>query len=315
MKADRILIVGANGQIGTALLPLLQDVYGADNVIASDIKEPADVGGIFEKLDATDAVALQQIITKHAITQIYHLAAVLSAKAEADPIWAWNINMQTLLNILEAGRQNGLTKIFIPSSIAVFGKSAPAINTPQELYLDPSTVYGVSKVAAENWINYYFQRYGLDIRSLRYPGVISYQSMAGGGTTDYAVDMYHKAIAGEDYTCFLSKDTMLPMIYITDALRATLELMEAPAKNITIRSSYNLAGISFTPYELYESIITLAPDFKCAYKPDFRQAIADSWPKSINDSAARDDWGWLPEFSLERMTEDMFLHLSEIYQR
>lgn len=315
MKSDIVLIIGANGQIGTALLPLLQDVYGVRNVIASDLTLPVEVNGVFEKIDATDANSLQAVVDKYKVTQIYHLAAVLSAKAETNPIWAWNINMQTLLNILEVGRQNELSKIFIPSSIAVFGKSAPAINTPQKLYLDPSTVYGVSKVAAENWINYYYERYKLDVRSLRYPGVISYQSLPGGGTTDYAVDMYHKAVAGEEYTCFLSKDTMLPMIYITDALRATLELMEAPEENISIRSSYNLAGISFTPAELAESIRAQAPDFICNYAPDFRQDIADSWPKSINDSVAREDWHWKPEYNLNRMTEDMFMHLSAVHQK
>lgn len=315
MKSDIVLIIGANGQIGTALLPLLQDVYGVRNVIASDLTLPVEVNGVFEKIDATDANSLQAVVDKYKVTQIYHLAAVLSAKAETNPIWAWNINMQTLLNILEVGRQNELSKMFIPSSIAVFGKSAPAINTPQKLYLDPSTVYGVSKVTAENWINYYYERYKLDVRSLRYPGVISYQSLPGGGTTDYAVDMYHKAVAGEEYTCFLSKDTMLPMIYIADALRATLELMEAPEENISIRSSYNLAGISFTPAELAESIRAQAPDFICKYVPDFRQDIADSWPKSINDSVAREDWNWKPEYNLERMTEDMFMHLSAVHQK
>ncbi|WP_423147208.1 NAD-dependent epimerase/dehydratase family protein [Rubrolithibacter danxiaensis] len=312
MEKEAILVIGANGQIGTALYPKLQEVYGAENVVASDLRSSFEGNGQFEQLDATDFQSLSKIVSKYKVTQIYHLAAVLSAKAEADPIWAWNLNIQTLLNILEAGKQFKLKKLFIPSSIAVFGENAPAENTPQITYLDPSTVYGISKVATENWMHYYYSRFNVDVRSLRYPGVISYQSMPGGGTTDYAVDMYHKATSNEKYTCFLSPDTRLPMIYIDDVLRATLELMEAPAEKIKVRSSYNLAGLSFTPAELYESLKSYYPDFSCEYAPDFRQDIAASWPKTIDDSSARQDWGWEPEFNLEKMTRDMVKHLSAI---
>jgi len=312
MKHDVILIIGANGQIGSALLPMLQNIHGFNHVVASDLTFPEKPNGIFEKLDASDIRSLAEIIKKYQVTQIYHLAAILSAKAEADPVWAWNLNMRTLLNVLEAARQFSLDKIFIPSSIAVFGKGAPADDTPQKVYLDPSTVYGISKVAAENWMYYYHYRYSLDIRSLRYPGVISYQSMPGGGTTDYAVDMYHKAAAGERYTCFLSSDTRLPMIYIGDALRAAMELMAAAADRIRIRSSYNLKGLSFTPEELYKSIKEHIPEFICEYSPDFRQTIARSWPRSIDDSCAREDWGWKPEFDLSRITVEMIRRMSVI---
>ena len=314
MKNDTILVIGAGGQIGTALLPKLREVYGSSNVIAADLKEPSGETPMFEKLDAGDRDSLNKVISKYEITQIYHLAAVLSAKAESDPLRAWNINTGTVLNVLEAARQLKLDKLFIPSSIAVFGPGAPRVNTPQFTYLEPSSVYGVSKVATENWCSYYHSRYGLDVRSLRYPGVISYQSLPGGGTTDYAVEMYHKAAAEEKYTCFLRDDTALPMIYIEDALRATLELMEAEASKITVRTSYNLAGLTFTPRELLEAIQTFFPSFECDFVPDFRQAIADSWPASIDDSPARNDWGWKPEYSLSRITEDMVSRLSAHYQ-
>jgi nucleoside-diphosphate-sugar epimerase len=238
---------------------------------------------------------------------------VLSAKGETDPLWAWNLNMQTLLNVLEVGRTFNLYKIFVPSSIAAFGEHAPKEETPQSAVLDPATVYGISKVAAENWSVYYHKRYGLDVRSLRYPGVISYQSMPGGGTTDYAVAIYHEAVQGHNFECFLSADTRLPMIYMDDALRATLELMEAPTANISVRTSYNLAGMSFTPAELTASIRHYFPDFRVTYTPDFRQAIADSWPQSIDDSVARKDWAWRPAFDLPKMTHEMITHLSELY--
>lgn len=313
MKREVILVVGANGQIGSALLPMLQNIYGLNNVIAADLSFSGKTEGIYEKLDAGDPRLLEEIIKKYSVTQIYHLAAILSAKGEADPIWTWNLNMQTLLNVLEAARKFKLDKVFIPSSIAVFGNSAPAYNTPQKVYLDPSTIYGVSKVAAENWIYYYYHRYNMDIRSLRYPGVISYQSVPGGGTTDYAVDMYHKAASDEECTCFLSSNTRLPMIYINDALRAALELMEAAADRVKIRSSYNLAGLSFTPGELYDSIKEHIPGFRCNYAPDFRQSIADSWPRSIDDSSAREDWGWKPEFDLPMITKEMLDRMSVIH--
>jgi nucleoside-diphosphate-sugar epimerase len=308
---DKILVIGANGQIGTALAPLLEEIYGEGNVIASDINNPVNYTGVFEHLDATKADNLAGVIKKHDITQIYHLAAILSARGEADPVWAWNINMQTLLNVLEASCEFKLDKVFIPSSIAVFGPSSGKVMTQQNAHLEPSTVYGVSKVATENWCSYYHHKYGTDVRSLRYPGVISHQSMPGGGTTDYAVDIFHKAINGEKYTCYLEPDTTLPMIYIDDALRATTELMEAPAENISLGTSYNLAGLSFTPNELYQSIKNIVPSFEIEYLPDFRQAIADSWPGSIDDSVAKQDWEWQPQFDLDRMTRDMFAHLGK----
>lgn len=313
MKHETILVIGANGQIGTALLPRLQNTYGFSNVIATDVRRTGHEEAIFELLDATNASALADLVQRHRITQIYHLAAVLSAKGETDPLWAWNLNMQTLLNVLEVGRTFQLNKIFVPSSIAAFGEHAPKEETPQSSVLDPATVYGISKVAAENWSLYYHKRYGLDVRSLRYPGVISYQSMPGGGTTDYAVAIYHEAVQGRNFECFLAADTRLPMIYMDDALRATLELMEAPVDNITVRTSYNLAGMSFTPAELTTSIQHYFPDFKVTYVPDFRQAIADSWPKSIDDSVARQEWGWKPAFDLPKMTHEMITHLNELY--
>ncbi|MGZ3764863.1 MAG: NAD-dependent epimerase/dehydratase family protein [Mucilaginibacter sp.] len=315
MKSDIILVIGANGQIGTALMPVLQKVYGADNVIASDLFNPVSDNGIFEQLDATNANDLAGIVKKYKVTQIYHLAAILSAKGEADPVWAWNLNMQTLLNVLEAARSFDLQKIFVPSSIAVFGAHAQKEQTQQDTYLDPSTVYGVSKVASENWSVYYNKRFGIDIRSLRYPGVISYQSLPGGGTTDYAVDMYHKAMLYEDYVCYLSSGTRLPMIYIEDALQATINLMEAPADQIKIRSSYNISGLSFTPADLLQAIRVHFPAFNCSFSPDFRQGIADSWPGSIDDTLARRDWGWKPTFDLERMTAAMFAGLSSLLSK
>ncbi len=310
MYTDKILVIGANGQVGTALLPVLQKAFGINNVIGSDLFMPASPCGIFEKLDATNAAGLASICKKHSITQVYHLAAILSAKGEADPVWAWNLNMTTLLNVFEVARSFELKKVFVPSSIAVFGDGAPKERTPQHTYLDPTTVYGVSKVAAENWSAYYHKRYGIDIRSLRYPGVISYQSMPGGGTTDYAVDMFHKAILKENYVCYLGEDTRLPMIYIDDALNATLSLMEAPSHKIKTRSSYNLSGVSFTPGELAKAINVHFRDFRCDFVPDFRQSIADSWPQSIDDGDVRKDWDWKPAFDLERMTVAMFSQLA-----
>ncbi|MDO3629043.1 NAD-dependent epimerase/dehydratase family protein [Mucilaginibacter sp. BT774] len=308
---DKILVIGANGQIGTALIPFLEEIYGEGNVIASDINNPVNYTGVFEHLDATKADNLSAVIKKHDITQIYHLAAILSARGEADPVWAWNINMQTSLSVLQAAREHKLNKLFIPSSIAVFGPSSGKEMTQQNACLEPSTVYGVSKVATENWCSYYYHKYGIDVRSLRYPGVVSHQSMPGGGTTDYAVDIFHKAINGEKYTCYLKPDTALPMIYIDDALRATIKLMEAPKKKITVRTSYNLAGLSFTPDGLYQNIKNITSSFEMEYQPDFRQAIADSWPGSIDDSIARNDWEWQPEFDLSRMSRDMFFHLAK----
>ena len=309
MKQSRILITGAGGQIGTVLTDALRQAFGADNVLATDLRDLGPQAGPTATLDALNPEALAELVKKWEITQIYHLAAILSATGEKNPLWAWDINMRSLFNVLETARATGIQKVYYPSSIAVFGREAAKFDTPQFEVLIPETVYGISKVAGENWANYYFQRYGLDVRSLRYPGIIGYQSLPGGGTTDYAVDIYHYAVRGEAFTCFLGSDTALPMLYMPDAIRATLELMEAPADKITVRSSYNLAGMSFTPAEIAASIQRQVPEFQIQYAPDFRQAIADSWPASIDDSAARRDWGWKPEYDLDAMTRDMLAHL------
>ncbi len=313
MQQDRILIIGAGGQIGAVLTETLREVYGPDNVIATDLRELGPQNGPVEILNALDPLALEEIVKKWKVSQIYHLAAILSATGEKDPMKAWEINMSSLFNVLEISRQRSLAKVYFPSSIAVFGREASHQMTPQNEVLIPETVYGISKSAGENWANYYFRRYGLDVRSLRYPGIIGYQSMPGGGTTDYAVDIYHYAIQAKPYECFLRHDTALPMLYMPDAIRATLELMEAPANRLSVRTSYNLAGMTFTPEEVAASIKKLMPNFKITYKPDFRQAIADSWPASIDDSAARKDWDWKPQFDLDAMTKDMLHHLAVKY--
>ncbi|NIJ51373.1 NAD-dependent epimerase/dehydratase family protein [Dyadobacter arcticus] len=312
MKSECILVIGANGQIGSVLVEYLREIYGDDNIVASDIRMRDGHNGIFEKLDATDGKAMSAIVKKYKITQIYHLAAILSAKGEQEPLKTWDINMQTYFNVLEAARENKVSKVFYPSSIAVFGDHVDN-KADQFSFLNPATVYGISKAAGENWSNYYFKRYGTDIRSLRYPGIVGYQSMPGGGTTDYAVDIYHKAVKGEDFECFLKSETTLPMIYISDAMDATVRLMEAPAEKLTVRTGYNLAGMSFSPKEIAESIQKTIPDFKVTYKPDFRQAIAESWPAEIDDSQARKDWGWRPAYSLDKMTEEMITQLRKKY--
>jgi len=311
MSKPRILVTGAGGQIGTVLTESLQKRYGPDQIIATDIRPISAPHGIFEHLDIMDQDRLSQLLQDYKITQIYHLVAILSAKGEKNPLRTWQINMDSLFNVLEAARTHEINRIFFPSSIAAFGPSAPAFDTPQLSYLDPTTVYGISKAAAENWCNYYFIKYGLDIRSLRYPGIISYQSAAGGGTTDYAVDIFRAALEKGDFTCFLKADTKLPMIYMEDAVRATMELMECPSEQIKIRTSYNLAGLSFTPAEIASEIQKHLPDFTIQYKPDFRQAIADSWPASIDDSEARKDWGWQPAFDLGKMTAEMLSQLKK----
>lgn len=308
-QSERILLVGAGGQIGTVLTQALRDVYGAGNVLATDLHALSGHDGPTAILDATNRADMVALVQQFKPTQMYHLAAILSATGEKNPMWAWGINMDSLFNVLESARENGVKKVYYPSSIAVFGEQAPPIDTPQYSVLIPTTVYGISKVAGEHWANYYFRRYGLDVRSLRYPGIVGYQSPPGGGTTDYAVDIYHHAAQGKPFTCFLGPDTRLPMLYMDDAIRATLELMEAPANRLTVRTSYNLAGMSFTPAEVAASIQKHMPDFRVTYEPDFRQAIADSWPKSIDDSAARNDWGWNPRFDLDAMTADMLAHL------
>ena len=311
---EKILIVGAGGQIGVELTLALRKVYGDDNVIATDIKAAHPLlkdSGPYAILDAMDAKATHELVKKEGITQIYLLAALLSATGEKDPKRAWDINMQSLLQTLDLGVQEKLTKIYWPSSIAVFGPTTPHQQTPQQTIVEPRTVYGISKYAGELWCQYYNQRWGLDVRSLRYPGLISWKSEPGGGTTDYAVEIYHEALKNKKYTCFLSEDTYLPMMYMDDAIRGTIELMEAPLDKIKTRMAYNLSAMSFSPKEITAAIQKLVPDFTIDYAPDFRQQIADGWPRSIDDAAAREHWGWKPEFDLELMTADMLMHLAE----
>ncbi len=313
MGKDIILITGASGQIGSVLTDELRNKFGAEQVIATDIRQNRTGNGLFEQLDITDSKRLGDIIERYGVSQIYHLVAILSAKGETNPRRTWDINIGGLLNVLDAARDFQLDKVFFPSSIAVFGPLTPRHQTPQHTILNPSTVYGISKQAGELWCSYYHKRYDLDVRSVRYPGIIGHQSMAGGGTTDYAVDIFHEAVKGKDYTCFLSEDTRLPMMYMSDAIRATLQLMEAPADSLRVRSSYNVASLDFTPAELTAAIQKFMPNFKTHYQPDSRQAIADSWPASIDDSIARQDWYWQPNFDLEAMTKDMLWHLSKKY--
>lgn len=310
---DKILIIGACGQLGTELTLKLRELKGTENVIASDLlDDPIDLlkDGPYEKLNIMNKESFDIILNKHGITEAYHLAAILSAKGEQNPHFAWQLNMESLLTVLEAGKDR-LKKIYWPSSIAVFGSNTPKTNTPQDTIMSPSTVYGISKLAGERWCEYYYQNYGVDVRSLRYPGLIGYKAMPGGGTTDYAVDIFHKAIAGEQYKCFLEKDTMLPMMYMDDAVKATIDLMESPVEQVRIRSSYNLAAMSFTPEEIFNEIRKHYPGFTISYEPDFRQKIANSWPESINDEAARADWGWQHRFGLTELVETMITNLKE----
>lgn len=313
MKKETILVVGANGQLGSVLTEALRQRFGRKQVIASDIRMPVGETGIFELLDILDRNQLVRLVRKYRITQIYHLAAILSAKGEQNPKLAWDVNINGLFNVLELARERQL-KLFFPSSIAVFGSHTPRQNTPQETIIHPETVYGISKAAGENWCQYYWLKYGVDVRSLRYPGVIGYESLPGGGTTDYAVEIFHSAVKGEPYPCFLKPDTRLPMIYMPDAIRATLELMDTPREQIQVRTSYNLAGMSFTPAELTSAIREHIPDLEVHYEPDFRQTIAESWTETIDDSLARRDWGWQPAYDLSSMTADMILHLREQYE-
>lgn len=312
MQKENILVIGAGGQIGSVLTASLRDVYGHDYVLATDIRPLDHQTGPSMVLDVMQPAQLAEIVQKNKITQIYHLAAILSATGEKDPQKAWSINMGSLFNVLEVSRSEKVQKVYFPSSIAVFGKEAAPQHTPQHEVLIPETVYGISKAAGENWANYYVKRYGMDIRSIRYPGIIGYQSLPGGGTTDYAVDIYHYAVKKQAFTCFLKENTRLPMMYMADAIRGTLELMDAPAEALTVRTSYNLAGMSFTPKEIFESIKKLMPNFQMTCEPDFRQAIAESWPESIDDSAARADWGWKPHYDLDSMTADMLFHLEVV---
>jgi nucleoside-diphosphate-sugar epimerase len=309
-SSEKILVIGSSGQIGTELTAQLQTIYGAENVVASDIKKPQHFSGEFEELDVLDEKRLGELVAKHKISQVYLLAALLSAKAEKDPQFAWKLNMNSLFNVLDLAKEKKIKKIYWPSSIAVFGPSTPKENVPQFTVMDPTTVYGISKLAGERWCEYYFLKYGVDVRSLRYPGLISYTSPPGGGTTDYAVDIFYKAIESGSFQCFLKEDTVLPMMYMPDALRATIEVMETEAKNIKVRSSYNIAAMSFSPTEIADEIKKKIPSFRITYQPDFRQSIADSWPKSIDDSAAHQDWNWKHKISLNDMVIDMLEHLT-----
>lgn len=311
---DRVLILGAAGQIGTDLVYALREDRGGDAVIAADVKDQNGYlkeSGPFELADVLDAPAIAALVDKYRVKEIYLLAALLSATAEQKPRAAWKLNMEGLFHVLDLAAERKYLRIFWPSSIAVFGPTTPRQFTPQYTVMEPSTVYGISKLAGERWCEYYHQKHGVDVRSIRYPGLISYKALPGGGTTDYAVDIYHQALDKGSYTCFLREDTALPMMYMPDAIRATLELMAADASRIRIRSSYNLAGISFTPAEIGSEIRKSIGDFRLDYAPDFRQAIADSWPASIDDSKAREDWGWNPRYDLGTMTTEMLHHLRE----
>lgn len=316
MITEKILVIGASGQIGVELTLALRRIYGNQNVIASDLREENDLlkgTGPYVSLDVMNKEMLHVQVIRQNITQIYLLAAILSATGEKNPNLAWHLNMQSLLNVLDIAKEEKLHKVYWPSSIAVFGPTSPKQNCPQQTIIEPSTVYGISKYAGEFWCNYYHQRYGVDVRSLRYPGLISYKSAPGGGTTDYAVEIFHAAKEEGRYTSFLSADTYLPMMYMPDAIRATIELMEAPAERIKIRTSYNVAGMSFSPAEIGAAIQQHLPEFSMSYAPDYRQEIANSWPQSIDDSVARMDWGWKEEYDLSRMTADMMknLHIVE----
>ena len=315
MSEDIVLVIGANGQLGSVLIKELQKIHGITNVIASDVYTDPNFEGLFELLDATDMKSIRSIIRKYSVTHIYQLAAILSAKGEQHPLKTWELNIKMMLNVFEVSRNSTVNKVFFPSSIAVYGNKAPLQNSPQSAFLNPATIYGISKAAGENWAQYYFNKYDLDIRSIRFPGVIGYQSMPGGGTTDYAVDIYHSAVKRENYKCFLKADTKLPMVFMEDAIRATIELMQTPKKNIKTRTSYNLGSMSLNPSEIYRAIKKQYPGFEIEFQPDFRQVIADNWPKTIDDKEARNDWGWEPKFNLKSMTSVMLEKLEENYTK
>lgn len=309
MNSTKVLVIGASGQIGSELTIRLRELHGNENVIASDLKpggEELMKSGPFEVADATNQDLIESLIEKHDVTDVYLMAAMLSATAEKMPMKAWNLNMDSLFIILNLAKEKKIKKVFWPSSIAVFGPSTPKTETPQKTVMEPSTVYGISKQTGERWCEYYFNKFGVDVRSLRYPGIISYKTLPGGGTTDYAIEIFHEALKHGKYTSFLSENTNLPMMFMEDAIKATLDIMAAPAENIKVRSSYNLAAMSFTPKELAASISTLMPEFEINYDPDFRQSIADSWPGSIDDSDARKDWGWQHDYDLPELTKAMF---------
>jgi len=307
-KMRRILVTGASGQIGSELTPMLREEYGKGNVVASDIRQPNEsmiLEGPFELLDVTDLNAMKRVVERYSIDSIFHLAALLSASGEQRPQTAWHVNMNGLYNVLETAREMNLTRVFNPSSIAAFGPETPRDMTPQETIMRPRTIYGVTKVSGELLCNYYNQKFGVDVRGIRYPGVISSKTLPGGGTTDYAVEIYYEATKNRRYTCYLREDTTLPMIYMPDCLRAACQLMEAELSKLRHHADYNIAALSFSPAELYAEIKKHIPEFTVDYRPDFRQSIADSWPCSIDDSAAREEWGWKPEFSISAMTTDM----------
>lgn len=312
MKKDKILVIGACGQIGVELTLALRKMYGDANVVASDLREEHELlkgTGPYVSLDVMNKEMLHVLIIRHNITQVYLLAAILSATGEKNPLLAWHINMQSLLNVLDIAKEENIDKVYWPSSIAVFGPNSPMQDTPQHTIIEPTTIYGISKFAGERWCEYYNHRYGVDVRSLRYPGLISYKSAPGGGTTDYAVEIFHEAKEHKQYTSFLSENTYLPMMYMPDAIRATIELMEADASKISVRSAYNLSAMSFSPKEIAAEIKKHIPEFTISYEPDYRQQIADGWPNSMDDSLARADWGWKHEYDLEKMTADMFKNI------
>lgn len=312
--STKILIIGACGQIGTELTHKLRTIYGTQNVIASDIRKlNTDVvnSGPFEVVNALDFNQIEHIVEQYKIDEVYLMAALLSATAEKNPAFAWDLNMNSLFHVLNLAKAKKIKKVFWPSSIAVFGPTTPKEQTPQYTIMEPSTVYGISKQSGERWCEYYHNIFDVDVRSIRYPGLISWSTPPGGGTTDYAVDIYYKALADKKYECFLSSETKMPMMYMDDAINATIKIMQAPAEEIKIRSSYNLAAMSFTPTQIAAEIRKHIPEFTISYAPDFRQKIADSWPASIDDSRAREDWGWEHQFNIENMTEDMLMHLSK----
>jgi len=312
MIKEKILVIGASGQIGVELTLALRKLYGNANVVASDLREENDLlkgTGPYVSMDVMNKEMLHVQVIRQNITQIYLLAAILSATGEKNPNLAWSLNMQSLLNVLDIAKEEKIHKVYWPSSIAVFGPTSPRQNCPQQTVIEPVTVYGISKYAGEFWCNYYNQRWGLDVRSIRYPGLISYKSAPGGGTTDYAVEIFHEALEEKKYECFLQEDTYLPMMYMPDAIKATIELMEAPAEKIKIRTSYNISGMSFSPKEIAAEIKKHIPEFSISYQPDYRQQIANSWPQSIDDSVARNDWGWKEDYDLSAMTKDMLDNL------
>lgn len=312
--STKILIIGACGQIGTELTQQLRAIYGVENVIASDIRKlNIDVvnSGPFEVVNALDFNQIQHLVEIHKIDEVYLMAALLSATAEKNPSFAWDLNMNSLFHVLNLAKAGKIKKVFWPSSIAVFGPTTPKENTPQYTIMEPSTVYGISKQSGERWCEYYHNIFGVDVRSIRYPGLISWSSPPGGGTTDYAVDIFYKALSEKKYDCFLSSETKMPMMYMDDAIAATIQIMQAPAEQVKIRSSYNLAAMSFTPTELAAEIKKHIPEFSISYSPDFRQKIADSWPASIDDNLARKDWNWNHKYDIESMTKDMIAHLKK----